>query len=276
MSYDSGDDLLAAARSAVRAIPEVCIAVQEHSLNTDTITRVEALADELGVAIRTRHDPANPGFGAGCNALARTSDATWLLFLNPDAEVLEWPYPAGGPTLRAVLGPSGFHGPRPESHRGVTYTVGDEARRSWLRKWGPPPDGTGFVSGAALLVHRDDHTRIGEFDERYFLFYEDIEYCLRANRLGVPTHLVPGWSVGHAGAHSTSPRFAAALTWSYESGCRFHGSQRESVAAYRCYVGVDAMLRWVIHLARRDARRRAAYGQLARRAVGDLLRRAAI
>ncbi|CAB4364840.1 unannotated protein [freshwater metagenome] len=270
VSYDSGDDLLAAIRSVAAHIPGASVAVQENGPGTNTIDRARTLADELGVAFRAQHDPTNPGFGTACNALARTSNAQWVLFLNPDAVIATWPFADCEPSARAVLGPEAVGGARSESHRGVRYRIIDELTRSWFRRWGPAPDGAGFVSGAALLVHRDDHLHIGEFDEGFFLFYEDIEYCLRANRSGIPTHLASGWTVGHAGAHSTSPRFAQSLRWSYDSACRFHGLQGESLVAYRIYVATDAALRWCMQLARRDTVRRRAYGQLCRVALRDI------
>ena len=191
----------------------------------------------------------------------------------PDAVITAWPFADHEPTPRAVLGPATIDSARSKSHRGVRYRIVDEARRSWFRQWGPAPDGAGYVSGAALLVNRDDHVRIGGFDDAFFLYYEDIEYCLRANRQGIPTQLVYGWSIGHAGAHSTSPRFAQSLQWQYESACRLHHLQHESLVLYRVYVATDAAMRWCAHLVRRDGVKRHAYRTQLVRALGDLVRR---
>jgi GT2 family glycosyltransferase len=129
------------------------------------------------------------------------------------------------------------------------------------------------VSGAALLVDRASFERVGGFDEGYFLFYEDIDLCLRANAAGVTTVIDPRWQVRHAGAHSTRPRFGASLQWSYESACRFHGSRGSSLAAYRSYVVADAALRALRAAVIRDRDGRGAYVGLLRRAAADLVRR---
>jgi hypothetical protein len=275
VSYGSGDDLCHAIRSVAEHVRGGSIAVQENSADDAPLVSARAVADEHGIGIRVLHDPSNPGFGAACNALAATSEAEWLLFLNPDATVSTWPYDERGPAEGAVLGPSSIRGGSIATHSGVSYRIVDEMRRSWLRSYGPPPTGKGFVSGAALLVRRADHERIGGFDEGFFLFYEDIDYCLRANELNIDTRLAEGWEITHTGAHSTSSRFGASLLWSYESGCRFHHKQRERLALYRIYVLADALLRWAMHLARRDTVRRKGYAALARRAMHDLVDRPA-
>ncbi len=95
----------------------------------------------------------------------------------------------------------------PSRHYGVRYRIRDEIARSWLRRVAPRPNGSGFVSGAALLIARADFDRIGGFDEEYFLFYEDIDLCLRANAAGIGTFVDERFTVRHSGAHSTSAAF---------------------------------------------------------------------
>lgn len=41
-----------------------------------------------------------------------------------------------------------------------------------------------WVAGSSLLVYRHAFERIGGFDERYFLFFEDIDFCLRLRKSG--------------------------------------------------------------------------------------------
>ena len=42
-----------------------------------------------------------------------------------------------------------------------------------------------YLSGVALLIRRDAFAKIGLFDERYFLYYEDVEYSRRAQKAGL-------------------------------------------------------------------------------------------
>ena len=188
--------------------PLATISIREHGVDPAAIEALRRIADAAPSPVRLEFDPANPGFGAGCNALARGGRAPWVLFLNPDARILSWPWTATArPPTNAVVGPLMDGSCQPERHSGVTYRITDEIKRSWFRRNGPRPNGRGFVSGAAMLIDRDSFERVGGFDERYFMFYEDIDLCLRANELGIETRIDPGWQVRHEGAHSTSATF---------------------------------------------------------------------
>lgn len=273
VSYGSVGHLRSTITTVRDRVPDACIAIQEHAPDARDTEAQRAELVAAGASCRVQHDPSNPGFGAGCNALARSSTAAWLLFLNPDAALTRWEVDVDALDPSVVYGPAVFEGRRPESHRGRSYRIIDELSRSWLRRSGHAPDGTGFVSGAALLVSADAFARVGGFDEGYFLFYEDIDLCLRANAMGVRTELLPGVAVHHTGGHSTAADPSGALNSSYESGCKFHASQGESVRLYRLYVAVDAIARAALHALRRRRVRARAYASLAHRAGREAITR---
>ena len=50
----------------------------------------------------------------------------------------------------------------------------------------------GFISGCAMLIKKDVFQKIGLFDEKYFLYYEDADFCLRARIKGFKCAVVPG------------------------------------------------------------------------------------
>lgn len=248
--------------------PGLPVAVREHA-GVDHYRRLQGVVSSYRGPVRTEHDPGNPGFGAGCNALAAGSTAEWFAFLNPDTELLTWPWRSANPPRDTIVGP--VMDADPAAHYGRRYRLRDEIRRSWLRSTDPAPDGTGFVSGAALLVDADSFHRVGGFDPGYFMFYEDIDLCLRANDEGIATEIEPAWTMHHERAHSTSERFGDSLLWSYESATRFHRAHGSSLPAYRAYLVADSALRLIVHTLRRDRRRRDAYAVLARRAGRDLI-----
>ena len=274
VSYNSAEEIERCLASLRRAAPLLAVAVREHGNDAPALQALRAVLDAHPAPTRLEHDPANPGFGAGCNALARSSRAELLLFLNPDAEVVVWPWSKDRPPPHGrVIGPV-MSGPgRPEDHSGVSYRLRDEIARSWLRRRGRRPTGKGFVSGAALMLDAASFDRLGGFDASYFMYYEDIDLCLRANDAGIPTVIEPRWLVRHGRAHSTASRFGTALVWSYESGSRFHASRGTPLAAYRAYVLADAVGRAGVHWLRGDRGSRRAYSDLARRVAGDLVRR---
>ncbi len=55
----------------------------------------------------------------------------------------------------------------------------------------------GFVSGCCMLIKREVVEKIGFFDKRYFLYLEDVDYCLRAKKAGYRIVLDPKVVIGH-------------------------------------------------------------------------------
>ena len=64
------------------------------------------------------------------------------------------------------------------------------------------PRSVGWVVGAYFLIRRKTMEEIGVLDDRYFLYYEEIDYCLRARRSGWNVVFYPHASVIHLGGQS--------------------------------------------------------------------------
>lgn len=69
------------------------------------------------------------------------------------------------------------------------------------------PRVVGWAIAAALVARAGTLRRLGPFDPEPFLFYEDLDLCLHARALGIPTELRPEVRLRHAGAHATGPAF---------------------------------------------------------------------
>jgi N-acetylglucosaminyl-diphospho-decaprenol L-rhamnosyltransferase len=157
--------------------------------------------------------PGNPGFGAANNAgVARAAhDVTALL--NPDVELLD----DGLLRLaqRVDADPDALLFPRLLNTDG---TIQDSAHprpgtlREILRAFVPariapqPYRATstrevGWAIAAVLVAHTGTLRRLGPFDPDAFLYYEDLDLCLRAGRCV----LHPDVALRHAGGHSTGP-----------------------------------------------------------------------
>lgn len=80
------------------------------------------------------------------------------------------------------------------SHRGV-----DEIDKGQYDVAG----GTDFVSGCALFTSRKVFERIGLFDERYFLYLEDLDFCQRAREAGFKIIYAPQAKLWHKNAGSS-------------------------------------------------------------------------
>jgi GT2 family glycosyltransferase len=139
-----------------------------------------------GQVVHLLRDDANDGFAAGVNRCMRAApaaEAWWIL--NPDTQpapdalarmrrlLLDGGYGAVGCTLRDAAG-------KVESCGGMW--------RSWLARavclTAPGAGRVDYLSGASLLVGPALVTRVGHMREDYFLYGEEVEWCLRARQAG--------------------------------------------------------------------------------------------
>lgn len=70
-----------------------------------------------------------------------------------------------------------------------------------------------YVTGCAMLVHSSVFERIGFFDEQFFMYYEDADFCHRATNSGYRIVGVPGAKVLHKVSRSSVRRPEDALYW---------------------------------------------------------------
>jgi GT2 family glycosyltransferase len=62
---------------------------------------------------------------------------------------------------------------------------------------------TDWVAGASMLIRRELVESVGPMDEGYFLYFEEVDYCRKAIRLGWPCWYVPASRVVHLVGQST-------------------------------------------------------------------------
>lgn len=117
---------------------------------------------------------------------------------------------------------------------------------------GGPPIGRDFLSGCALLVPRAVFDSVGFFDERFFMYYEDLDFCIRVRRQGYQLWLVPKAKLWHkvstssGGAGSPNERFNMAKSSVIYFRKHSNGPQWLAIAPLR----VLSALRWTMLLAR--------------------------
>lgn len=150
-------------------------------------------------------EPANRGFAAGVNAGLRAARGEIVVLLNSDARVtagalnrlaaylLERPtvgvaggrvvYPDGAPQPTAFALPAGLDTYLEFGVLGLEFPLGMRAAPA---RTGP----VGWVSGAFMALSRAARAAVGEFDERFFLYAEDIDWCRRARAAGFQVHYV--------------------------------------------------------------------------------------
>jgi N-acetylglucosaminyl-diphospho-decaprenol L-rhamnosyltransferase len=172
------------------------------------------------------------GFGANHNLLAREASGELLFILNPDATVHEGTLDhlavaledratglAAGPILNLNGRPSQNPPfPFPTPLQALEQAVGVH-RLAWRNR--TPGTGqtfsNGWVSGSAFMIDRSVFSSLGGFDERFFLYAEEVDLMFRLARGGWLIAWVPEAYVTHAGSTSNESEADEARLASFHS-----------------------------------------------------------
>lgn len=234
----NGGELLRRSVESVIACPpslEFEVVVVDNASADDSVAMLRAskLARELTDSGRLRivENSENRGFGQANNQAFALTDTPFLLLLNPDAEVTQDSIDkllatvrggtrvgAAGPKILNADGSlqiSAWRNPPaaweillsqlklylllPRRFRGELLLGGhwDHNRER------PVP----MLSGAAILVRRTVIEAVGGFDERFHMYGEDNEWCLRIVRAGWQLIFQPSAVILHHGAQSSLQRW---------------------------------------------------------------------
>jgi GT2 family glycosyltransferase len=143
-------------------------------------------------------DGTNRGVAGGATLGAAATSAPLLLFLNPDCV----PQPGALDALREAPADWAAWQALVLLPDGGVNTSGTDVHWTgvaWARHEAAPagPAEVAAASGAALVVRRGDWDAVGGFDERFFMYYEDVDLCLRLRRRGRAIGIVPAARVDH-------------------------------------------------------------------------------
>lgn len=192
------------------------IVVVDHSENAEEEQRLRCLGiDRLVVA-------ENRGYGAGLNRGARESSGDVLILSNPDVV-----FEPGAITCLAEHAAQpgiGLAGPQycwdadcrwllPQV---TDYTWQFELRTRFLPRlstrrhiqrqigfWhAKEPVDTSVINGGVTAITRANFTGCGGFDDRFFLFFEENDLCLRLRRMGLRISLHPDARIWHTVGYS--------------------------------------------------------------------------
>ena len=263
----NGEDLL----------PDCLGALAAQSLAPDEIVVADNGSRDGSLALVRGSHPAvvalelgrNHGFAGGANRGVRATSAPWVCVLNSDAT----PAPdwlerlAGAPhgertwalgsvlvSARTGLIESAGDGYAPE---GYAYKL---LREQPLGDLPDEPYRVFAAPGAAPLLRRDVFDLLGGYEERFFLYYEDVDLAFRALLMGYEALVVPSARVVHRLGATT--RSMARL--------RFYVARNSTWCAVRCLPSPSAAVlarRWLAEM-RSHRPRRFAAAEVAGRLAG--------
>ena len=222
----------------------------------------EPFPSDLDVAYDLIRREANGGFGAAVNAGAAAAVHPFLLILNSDLRIdpgfIDELCGAAAPWMPAIVGPA-----LRNEHGVVEYTArrfpclrsSATANLALLTRWRhsarwhhavghlTPISASGatlcdWVAGAALLLPTELFRELQGFDERFFMYSEEVDLQTRARELGIPSVLLHDVIAIHSGGGSSdnTKRHAWLLQgeWIYTDKWRGRGAARRYQAGIFC------------------------------------------
>ncbi len=259
VSYNAAEELEAALRS-IATLPEVTadpsfadVIVSDNGSRDDSVARARAVVPTA----RIIENGANLGFAKACNIGARFATAPLLFFFNPDAR-------AHDGLLRNAVTYFDAHpdvamaGAKLQNEDGTTAESCGEFDTWWqafLRSsaWGDLPwfraQSNGYVLrqwdyanerdvdlvvGAAMFIRANIFKELGGFDERFFLYHEEIDFAHRLRDRGLRVVYLPQCEVTHAGEAGGSKKTwgkSGVLGWRQRSR-RLYWIKRHGVLWY--------------------------------------------
>ena len=263
VSYNVADLLVAAIGSALEDI-------KNAGADGEVIVVDNASADGSAATVRTRFPEArllanetNTGFGRAANQGMLAARGEWVVVLNPDASV----EPGFFAAVRDYLDRQprvGLLGPRVARPDGTaqwscrrSYTLAAAFWESTPLQWwlGETPalrrfycrdlDATqaanvDWVEGACLVARRSVLRAVGGFDPRFFLYFEETDWCRRVREAGWDVAYFPGARARHHRSQSAGQDPTARALNFHRSRQAFLAKERGGVAALliRAVVGM--------------------------------------
>ncbi len=216
-------------------------------------------------ALTVVHTGVNLGYGRGVNRGAAVARGEYLVISNPDVVVHEGAvealvahldsHPEVGILAPRIERPDGTLYP---SHRVFPHVALAGAHALLAPFWPGNPatrryrstrrDGTvDWVSGAFFVLRRDVFELVGGFDERFFMFAEDMDLCWRVRERGLSVAALDEAVVTHVEGLSRRHASRAMLVAHHESALRFEayharGARRLLVPVAALVLGVRLVL----------------------------------
>jgi N-acetylglucosaminyl-diphospho-decaprenol L-rhamnosyltransferase len=266
VNYESGD-LLRACVDALRADDSagpVEIVVVDNGSRDGSVRRLRDVHPDVTVM-----DPhANLGYGRAANLGIAATRAPVVLVCNPDTELAPGSARAALDAFAAdaeiavvgphIVNPDGSTYPSARTAPGAAVAAGHALlgriapRNRFTRAYRQTdaavdePREVDWVSGSALWFRRDALDRVGGWDERFFMFLEDVDVCRAITTAGGHIRYEPGARVVHAVGASRARVPVRSVVDHHRSAYRYldkwwTGPRRAALPLAAAFLSVRAM-----------------------------------
>lgn len=177
--------------------------------NASTDDTIKKLKKENGVIIV--ENKTNLGFSGGNNIGAKITKGDYLLFLNSDMELIDgqiidmYKYLSEDPSV-GIIAPKFLNVDlSPQGSVWLPQTLSNAFKEFWLGQKtyskyvprGDKPVEVFSVSGGAIMIKRSLFEKVGGWDKRYFMYFEDLELCRQVKKMGYKIFYFPKCKVVH-------------------------------------------------------------------------------
>jgi GT2 family glycosyltransferase len=119
------------------------------------------------------------------------------------------------------------------------------------------------ISGACMMLRREAVQQVGFLDEGFFMYFEDMDYCVRLQNAGWKMYYLPQGEIIHLGGMSSGGRMRNYSVHSYRALFHFYRKHfsHAMVVTVRSMVITTSSLRWVWNWTRSKFSKRPVYRQ---------------
>lgn len=260
VNWNSGTQLATCLHSLLRASKEGFALVKIIVVDNASSDGSADFSGLEGLPLHVVHSQENMGYGRACNVGARSVQSDFLLFLNPDVRLAEGSlhqalmYLSGVeassvgilgvqlinergevqrscsrfPTLMRLLSiMTGLEKIWPGTFQGCFMSEWDHAETRYVDQ----------VMGAFFLVRRTLFDALHGFDERFFLYFEEVDFAFRAQRIGMKSLYFTGARAYHRGGGSSDAVRSRRLFYNLRSRMQFACKHFSMPAAFTVGAG---------------------------------------
>lgn len=214
---------------------EIEVIIVDNGSTDSSVDYLKRVADGKKIQIILLGE--NWGFARAVNQGIKKAKGKYILLLNSDTQVQKetlkeavdfiqrHPHSIVGLQLVNLDGsiqPSVYHFP---SILGAVkeFWLGQKDSYQKYYPKSPHPVKVDAVTGAAMLIPKKIIKKIGLFDEKYFFYFEDLDYCRRAKKAGLKVYYLPSVKILHH--HGAATQAIPELThqWLVESSKKYNG-----------------------------------------------------
>lgn len=166
----------------------------------------EDLSEFEDLVVKVIHPSKNVGYGAAINLGVKMAQNESIVILNPDITIEHWELPDELNKIdKFILSSKPQEWPCMRKFPNIWYdffrfALSNLARPfAWVRqqygriKANPEQSlqDVDWISGSLIITNKQTMAKLNGFDEKYFLFYEEVDLCKRASYIGISTYITP-------------------------------------------------------------------------------------